>query len=227
MSKRLCLHYIVAVDFGLMMQPTSAAVLEQETYDVPDHGVENRAMRLRHLERFPLDAKYPAIIERVDRLLTRVKELDQAGGPDLLVDITATGRAIIDLMKGEGLEPLAVTISNGIGETKHDQRDYRVSKLALVGNLQVLYSTEKLKVSKALELVPTLVEELQAFKMRPPPVNANDPEAWREGQHDDLVFATALAAWWASNNLPRPQSVRDRDQRAIDRHAERWQSTIV
>ena len=36
-----------------------------------------------------------------------------------------------------------------------------------------------------------------------------DAVAWREGQHDDLVFAVALAARWASNPTPQPQSKRD------------------
>ena len=60
-----------------------------------------------------------------------------------------------------------------------------------------------------LELVTTLVDELTNFKMRPPRIDPSDPETWREGQFDDLVFAVALAAWRASRHIPTPSVIQD------------------
>jgi hypothetical protein len=33
--------------------------------------------------------------------------------------------------------------------------------------------------------------------------------AWREGQHDDLVLAIALACWWAGKQYPWPAKGKD------------------
>jgi hypothetical protein len=50
-----------------------------------------------------------------------------------------------------------------------------------------------------LALAPVLTEELSRFKMKFNAATAHDSyAAWREGDHDDLVLATALAAWWGS-----------------------------
>ena len=60
-------------------------------------------------------------------------------------------------------------------------------------------------LAEGLDLLPTLKEELRAFKMKPPRIDPNDPESWREGQFDDLIFAVALTAWRASRHVPPPQ----------------------
>ena len=91
-------------------------------------------------------------------------------------------------------------------------------KIELVGNLQVLYQTERLKMASALELVSTLIDELRDFKMRPPRIDPSDPETWREGQFDDLMFAVALAAWRASREVPIPQETKDYWDRRIEEH---------
>ena len=54
MSGLICHHYIIGVDIGLTMEPTALAVIEQETRRVK-HGAECTVLRLRHLERLPLD----------------------------------------------------------------------------------------------------------------------------------------------------------------------------
>ncbi len=87
-------------------------------------------------------------------------------------------------------------------ENEINPRDWRLPKIELVGNLQILFQTEKLKTAKALPLVPVLLQELQDFKLKPAPVNLTDTESWREGQHDDLVFAVGLAAWRAVRETP-------------------------
>ena len=93
-------------------------------------------------------------------------------------------------------------ITGGSGEGEPEWNNFRVPKSNLVGNLQVLYQTKRIKIAKDLMLVPTFIEELQNFKMRPPVISDNDPEAWREGQFDDLVFAVALAAWRTTKYTP-------------------------
>ncbi len=39
--------------------------------------------------------------------------------------------------------------------------------------------------------------------------------AWREGQHDDLVLAAALAGWWAERGSSRPWEVEPNPRRSV------------
>jgi hypothetical protein len=56
---------------------------------------------------------------------------------------------------------------------------------------------ERLKIAKELELAPILKKELLNFRVKVDPKTAHDSyEHWREGDHDDLVLATALACWY-------------------------------
>jgi hypothetical protein len=77
-----------------------------------------------------------------------------------------------------------------------------VPKKELVSTLQVLLQARRIRVAPSLPGAQTLVRELQNFKKKFPAVS--DPfEAWREGPHDDLVLAVAIAAWLGERGLRR------------------------
>jgi hypothetical protein len=42
----------------------------------------------------------------------------------------------------------------------------------------------------------TLVREMQAMRVKMGPSGREQYAAWGKGEHDDLVMAVALAAWW-------------------------------
>lgn len=73
-------------------------------------------------------------------------------------------------------------------------------------------------MAKSLDLAPALIDELRDFKMRPPRIDPNDPESWRDAESDDLVFAVALACWRASRHVPYPKIKRDRYRRGESRN---------
>jgi hypothetical protein len=78
-----------------------------------------------------------------------------------------------------------------------------VPKRDLVGVVQVLLQTERLKFASEIPAVPMLVQELLAFRVKIDPLTAHDSYgAWREGAHDDLVLAVAVAAWYAQRPVP-------------------------
>lgn len=225
LNRRECLHFIIGADLGQIMQPTALAVVEQRVVDLHPRGGgrEVRSMSLRHLERLPLDASYPRIVTRLEELVEALK--DQEGdrrrwgkepSTDVVVNISGTGRAIGEAMEKAGLDPILVNITNGTGETKVEFDDWRLSKNDLVGGLQYLFQNERFRVASGMELAETFVQELQTFKIKPPPLNPNDPESWRSRPDDDLVFAVALATWRARRYLPKPPAQRDREQRKID-----------
>ena len=124
-----------------------------------------------------------------------------------MLDISGSGHAVLDPFKRADLKPIVITICGTVEDQTHFN-DRRVPKAELVGALRVLYETERLKMSSKLDLVPTLMTELRKFQMRPPPLNPNDPESWRERPDDDLIFAVAAAAWWANQYVPMPEAVR-------------------
>ena len=74
-------------------------------------------------------------------------------------------------------------------------RTVRVPKRDLVSVLQVLFHSKRLKIAAGVNERDTLLGELANFSAKITQ-HANDTyEAWREGQHDDLVLALALACW--------------------------------
>ena len=63
--------------------------------------------------------------------------------------------------------------------------------------MQVLLQAERLKVAEELPDATVLVQELLNFRVKIDLLTAHDSYgAWREGQHDDLVLATAVACWY-------------------------------
>jgi hypothetical protein len=60
--------------------------------------------------------------------------------------------------------------------------------------VQLLLQARRLKVAKLPER-EVLMKELAAFKVKVTAAANETFEAWRERDHDDLVFAVCLAAW--------------------------------
>jgi hypothetical protein len=181
---------------------------------------------LRHIQRFPLGTSYPAIVEKcvaVKRMLP---------GSVLVVDATGVGRAVVDLFWQAGLHPYAITITGGNKATTEaekkvesarkqgvfmtpDLRDrltWNVPKRDLVAAMQVALQTRTLKVASEIPDSQTFITEMLNFKVKIDTKTAHDSyEAWREGIHDDIVLAAAIAIYVArkrnpggANNLANP-----------------------
>ncbi|MDQ3605582.1 MAG: hypothetical protein M3418_05280 [Gemmatimonadota bacterium] len=199
------MNYLMGVDLGQAADFTAICILERQ---VPgprplDTYAQRRGERPtaepahyhgRHLERVQIGTPYPVIVERVAAML-QTPQL--RGATDLVVDATGVGRPVVDMMHRAGLDPISVTIHGGDAVSR-DGTGYRVPKRDLVGAVQVLLQTERLKFAAELRDVPTLVSELQNFRVK---INLNTAHdsyaAHRERDHDDLVLAVAVAAWYA------------------------------
>jgi hypothetical protein len=218
-------HFIIAASLGTSMQPTAIAVLEQEVLKNRNRVAETGALQLRHLERLPLDVNYPKTAARISKLLEtkEIKDEEKCGGTDVLLDLTGSGRAIVELFERAGIEPISARIVGaGTVEQKDQSGEWRIPKVELIGALRVLYEAERLKMTKDLDLVSTLEKELRVYKMRPPRIDPNDPESWREGQSDDLIFAVALAVWRASRHVPYLQDHDPEDKQRPCTSAHAW-----
>ena len=79
-----------------------------------------------------------------------------------------------------------------------------VPKKELVGTLQVLLQTRRLQVSRSLPDAAVLVQELENFRAKVTAAKKETLESWREGRHDDLILAVAMAAWLGEKALTMP-----------------------
>jgi hypothetical protein len=70
--------------------------------------------------------------------------------------------------------------------------------------LQVLFQRGGLRIAAGLRHSETLISEMQAMRVKVTASGNEQYGAWREGTHDDLVFAVALACWAAKKIHPNP-----------------------
>jgi hypothetical protein len=219
------LHFIVGVAIGVAPEHSSIAVLKQVVARKRDESPKFEEAHLIHLERLPLDAGYPSVMQNVRDCLDAAKLHEEDRQSDLIVDVTDCGRAAATFMRSRGLEPLMVHMTNSSGdEAEVDYREWRVPRAALIGGLQIFYQTGTLRVAEELELAPALKQQLEGLRLRPPRPNPNDPDAWRDMPRDDLVQAVALAAWRVTRYTPYIERKPDRWElrRARSRHSSPW-----
>jgi hypothetical protein len=224
---------IVGVDLGQQRDPTAITVIERgyvssagKLYNAHYwyKGREFYAARepvkleyhVRHLERPALGTSYVDVVERIIVLLKSLSELDDE--LVLTVDMTGVGRPVADMLKRRLEEWLEqdraiylntawITITGGDSVTKAEGGGIRVPKRDLASAPLVLMQNKQLKIAEGLQLADTLKRELLNFKVKINIATGHDSyEAWREGDHDDLVLAVAMACWCGERYLRKETS---------------------
>lgn len=181
-------RYTVGLDLGQTKDYTALVVIER-------HGEgEHVVYHARHLQRFELGTPYPAIVSSVAEMLKRTPLSD--GKPRLAIDETGVGAPVVDLFRQAKLNATLYPIHITGGSTiNYDRGVEYVPKRDLVSVVQVALQTDKLKVARSLPEAQTLVRELQDFQVKITEAANDTYGAWREGTHDDLVLAVALALY--------------------------------
>ena len=125
----------------------------------------------------------------------------------LAVDATGVGRPVVDLPRRAGLGAtiLPAIITPGAAESR-SKGYYGVPKRDLITGLQVLLQRGGLQIAAGLKHGPDLVAELAGMRVKVGCEGREQFGAWREGTHDDLVFAVALAYWAARKMYPNQPS---------------------
>jgi hypothetical protein len=196
--------FFCGLDLGQYKDYTAWCVVERCPGIVPEYHI-------RSLKRFALGTSYPDIVQQVQ---TATKHHDIV--PNLLlVDNTGVGAAVSDLLRQAQIYFVPITITGGDKVTR-DGRGIKVPKRDFVSTLQVLFQTKLLKIARGLPEAKILTEELLNFQVKISLSGHDSYGAWREGTHDDLVLAVALACWAGENKLlpkglrnPRPSSGRE------------------
>src|SRR5262249_30072942 len=113
------------------------------------------------------------------------------------VDHTGVGRGVVDLLKQSLTHIVPVTITAGQTVSLTPDGAFHLPKKELVTALQLLLQSRRLLVARTLRDAGVLVRELENFRVKITPAANEIFGAWGTGQHDDLVVAVALAAWWS------------------------------
>ena len=219
---------VIGVDLGQQRDYTAISVIERE--HVPAGPMYNDEYhhrgrwifaarqpvrleyRVRHLERPALGTPYP---EQVARIIELVKAI--GGEMVLVVDATGVGLPVTDMLWARLRKEIEetdvyitrcnVTITGGDSVTR-TEGGVRVPKCDLISAPLVLLQNGQLKIAEGLSLRETLVKELLNFRVKINIATAHDSyEAWREGDHDDLVLSVALACWAGERYMTKAESV--------------------
>ena len=190
------LRFALGLDLG-QVRDHSAIVVVERVIATADDGAEacmriqGPVYRVRYVERFPLGTTYPDIVTAVEELLD---DRPLRGRTRLVVDGTGVGVPVIDMFQERGRPLLPIMITGG-DAISYQGRIVRVPKRDVVSVLQVLFQSQRLRIAAEITERDLLIAELINFSARIT-TNAHDTyEAWREGQHDDLVLALGLACW--------------------------------
>lgn len=185
-------RYVVGCDLGQTFDYTALCVVQAEQDDAGQ-----LVCAVRHLERFRGE-RYPDVVTRVHQLTLRPP---LAGRCDLIVDATGVGTAVSDIFRERSIKHKPVWIHGGEAESVSPPGEkllYKVPKTGLISFLSVLFHDFRFKIVKDIPHQQTLIEELQGMQRKQNMNTGHQTFMHREGEHDDLVLAAALAAWGAS-----------------------------
>ena len=181
--------YVLGLDLG-QTHDYSALVLDE----ISRAGEPVSGHDVRYIKRWPLKTTYHQIVREVSEMTYRAP---LSSTDTLVVDMTGVGRGVVDQFRttalGVQLVPLTITAGHQITQVDDE---WHVPKKELIGIVTVLLQSGRMKIAPALPEAATLLKELGTFQMKIS-LAANDIYgAWREGQNDDTVLATAMACWY-------------------------------
>jgi hypothetical protein len=198
-------RWILAADLGQSVDPTALCVLNHRVVPEKKWILDEKKklwwqertehFDVRHLQRLPLGLSYPAQVQHVATLLGRPP---LNAGAALVIDETGVGRAVGDIFEAAGLSPNRVTITAGNESTQHGARTWHVPKGILISGVDARLHTGELRIAAALGEAAALQEELKDFQRKVSDAGRATYNA-RNGAHDDLVLACAIAVWFATN----------------------------
>ncbi len=211
-------RYFLGVDLGQAADFTALAAVERVEapgeWDAATYArLPKIEMHVRYLERTALGTPYPEIVERVAEVARSHK---LAGQSQIVVDATGVGRPVVDLLKMAAPECWIVPAVITGGERESLEGGYwRVPKRDLVVGLQVLFQSKGLRIAAGLQIATTLGDELAEMKVKVTGAGREQYGVWRQGKHDDLVLAVALACWGARRMYPGAPGARARQGRIV------------
>jgi hypothetical protein len=195
--------FAIGLDLAQVRDYSALAIVERVRTPATDHSTGASEYHVRYLSRFELGTPYTEIVEETSELLNS-REL--RGYTRLVLDRTGVGAPVADMFLHAGLHPFPICFTGGNRETTKG-RTFCVPRNYFVSVLQILLQAGRLKISNALPVAPVLEQELLRFSLRHRAADEDLSEGWRENDHDDLVFAVAMACYYFERRAPRNKAI--------------------
>jgi hypothetical protein len=220
------MNWYVGLDLAKEYDYTALAAVQKVPVFDQRRGKWDYDLHLRGLQRWPLGTPYTRVADELKTILGSPTFTQSVFNPatrrhavhktELLVDRTGVGVAALDIYRERGIPFTAITFRPNSEEMRRASRDhYYVPTQDLVSALEVPFHrlvaseeaqatgdppyTKVLRIAEGLELWPTLRNELLNFRRKQnKKTGSTSFEHWRQGDHDDLVFAAAMACWKAN-----------------------------
>src|SRR5215813_6558680 len=176
-------------------------------------SVENAIFQVGHFQRVPLGTSYPAIAYHVRRLF-----LGLPSSTEVVIDATGLGGPVFEIFLGIGINPTGLMITAGTAQSE-DGKFLHVPKMLLISRLQALLHAGRLKIQKSLPEASVLMGELLDYRIQYTAAGHMTFNA-REGRHDDLVLALAIACYRAAGDGVRYSGLMEYYRRAAGRIAD-------
>lgn len=208
--------YILGVDLG-QRKDYSAFVLCEQQYLVT--GTKTTLERLSRYQvrqevKEKLETRYnvrlierPALGTSYIDVANRAKAIVHKTQAHCVVDSTGVGLAVADIFDEVKIYPSKIYITGGTHVGMSDGV-IKVPKRELISTAQILLQNGRIKIARKLELADTLAKELSNFKMKISTSGNEQYEAWREGDHDDIVLSLCMAVWHGEANKVSDRPIR-------------------
>jgi hypothetical protein len=124
-----------------------------------------------------------------------------------VADESGVGVGVVQILRRAKL-PIAslkgIVITSGHQANMRPAGGYNVPKRELVSAAQSALQGKRLMIAPAMKEAKTLRQELSTFKVKINTASVTESfEAWRSGEHDDLVLAVCLAVWFGERGGQR------------------------
>jgi hypothetical protein len=166
-------------------------------------------LNLEFLERHQ-GLPYPALVDRIQVILGKLgkpKNTDifqLANHCPFILDASGLGQVLRDDFLAIGIKPIPVVFTAG-EKTTMNKDCIRLGKLELIGVLLNAMEFKKIQINPALPNANLLFREAANFRGRLTSTGYMKMEA-TEGEHDDLIIAVAMLAWYCFGFKPKALS---------------------
>jgi hypothetical protein len=185
-------HTYLGLDLGQRRDHSALAVVDAVRVNSFECDPVTRAFKSRetlrvvHLARFPLGTPYTGLPAKVKRALA-----GQTTPASLAIDAGGPGLPVVDIFRhaktGVSILPAMITASGTTARPVNGV--YSIARNTLLTLLRVGLETGKCRIANDLALKSEFVDELAGM--------GDDGS-----EHDDMVFAVALAVWAATIRAP-------------------------
>jgi hypothetical protein len=155
--------------------------------------------------RFKLGTPYPDVARETAELIEQLPKL--AEPPRLFADATGVGRPLIDLLRGEGLSPLAVTLTGGQHWSMAPGGWISLPKSEMVSTMTVALQRRQVAIAAEMPWLKQMIGELQNYRLSQTAAGNAAFNARSEADHDDLVVSLGLSIFGASKRWGAPRRV--------------------